>query len=88
MVPNLEEKGDHTGPNGKGRPCYQGAISIRLFRPKLHPTGQLLHKGVRKSDFGSVDGAITSCFDEGEVIGILGIEDDVIDGLLFHVNKG
>ena len=43
---------------------------------------------MRKPDFGSVDGTIAGCFDEGQVIGISRIEDDVIDSLLFHVNRG
>ena len=41
-----------------------------------------------EANFGSINGTIAGCFDERQVIGILGMEDDVIDGLLFHVNRG
>ena len=38
-----------------------------------------------KADFGSVDGAIAGCFDEGKVVRIFGIEDDLVDGILLSV---
>ena len=41
-----------------------------------------------EANFGSINGTIAGCFDERQVIGILGMEDDVIDGPLFHVNRG
>ena len=43
---------------------------------------------MRESDFGPVDSTIARCFDEGQVIGILGIEDDIIDCLLLHLSRG
>lgn len=39
-------------------------------------------------DLGPVHGTIAGCLDEGQIIGILRIEDNVIDCLLFHVNRG
>jgi len=41
-----------------------------------------LHEGVREADFGSVDGAIAGGFEEGEVVGIFGVQDDAVDVLL------
>ena len=63
-------------------------MSIRSSLASVYRTIELLHKGMRESDFGSVDGTIAGCFDEGQIVGILGIEDDVIDSLLFHVKPG
>ena len=78
----------HTGPSGTGRPCYKRVMSIRSSSASVHRTVLFLHKGMREPDFGSVDGTIAGRFDEGQVIGISGIEDDAIDSLLFHVNRG
>ncbi len=41
-----------------------------------------LHEGVREADFGSVNGAIAGGFEEGEVVGVLGVQDDAVDVLL------
>lgn len=37
---------------------------------------------MREPDFGSIDSTIAGCFDEGQIIGILGVENDVVDGVL------
>ena len=83
----VEARG-HTGPSGTGRPCYKRPMSISSSSPSVHRTVLFLHKGMREPNFGSVDGTIAGRFDEGQVIGISGIEDDAIDSLLFHVNRG
>ena len=48
-----------------------------------------VHKGVRKADFGTVDGAIARRFDEGEVFGIRGVEEGCgevsLEGCDIHV---
>lgn len=58
------------------------------LQPAKDPKVDFLHEGVGESDFGPVDGTIASCLDEGQIIGILRIEDDVIECLLFHVSRG
>lgn len=40
---------------------------------------------MRKANFSPVHGAIAGCFDEGKIVGILGIENDAIDSLLLYV---
>lgn len=39
-------------------------------------------KGVGEANFGTVDGAIAHGFEESKVVGIFGIEDDAIYGIL------
>jgi len=46
-----------------------------------------LHQGVREANFGSVDGAIAGCFDEGKIVGILRVEDDAIESLLLYIRS-
>ena len=84
MVLDVTGGRGRTGPNEKGKPYYEGAISTKIVSGQRVSQGVTLHKGVRESDFGPVDGTIAGCFDEGQVIGILGIENDFTDGLLFH----
>ena len=38
-----------------------------------------LHKGMGKSHFGTIHGSVADTLDEGEIVGILRIEDDLID---------
>lgn len=49
---------------------------------------KVLHKGVRESDFGPVDGTIAGCFDESQINGIMRIENDAIDSLPLRVSRG
>lgn len=37
---------------------------------------------MREADFGTVDGAIAGCFDEGEDFGVMRVTDEPIDSLL------
>lgn len=37
---------------------------------------------MREADFGTVDGAIAGCFDEGEYFGVLRVADEPIDSIL------
>ena len=37
---------------------------------------------MRKADFGSVDGAIAGGFDDGEIVGVLGVENYAVDSFL------
>ena len=46
------------------------------------PDGGLLHQRMREADFGTVDGAIAGCFDEGEDFGVLRVTDESIDSIL------
>ena len=41
-----------------------------------------LHECMRESDFGAIHGAIAHPLDKGEVVGILGIEENLINDLL------
>lgn len=41
-----------------------------------------LHQRMGESNFGTVDGPIPCCFDDGEVIGVLGVENDCIYNIL------
>ena len=72
------EKEDHAGRR----------VSRRDVDGGLLPEVKALHEGVGEADFGSVDGTIAGCFDEGKVVCILGIEDDLIDGILLSVRTG
>jgi len=42
-------------------------------------------EGMGKADFGTVDGAVAHGFDVGEVVGIVGVEDDSVYGVLLAV---
>ncbi len=42
-------------------------------------------EGMGKADFGTINGAVAHGFDEGEVVGIVGVEDDTIYGVLWGV---
>jgi len=55
-----EEK-DHTERRRRISCSYTGSVSS---------SGQVLHKGMRKPDFGTVDSAIAGCFYQGEVFRI------------------
>lgn len=44
--------------------------------------GGALHESMRKADFGTIHGAISSGFEDGKETGIVGIQKDVIDSLL------
>ena len=48
---------------------------------------QCLHEGVGESDLGPIDGTVAGCFKESQIIGILRIEDEVIDGLLLRISR-
>ena len=72
------EEEDHAGRS----------VSRKDIDGGLLPEVKALHEGVGEADFGSVDGAIAGCFDEGKVVCILGIEDDLVDGILLSVRTG
>lgn len=42
-------------------------------------------EGVGEADFGTVNGTIAHGFEEGEIVGILRIEDDLVYGVLHDV---
>ena len=44
-----------------------------------------LHKGMRKSDFGTIHGAIAHTLDQGEVVGIIGVKNNFIQRSLGHL---
>ena len=72
------EEEDHAG----------GRISRRDVDDGLLPEVKALHECMGEADFGSVDGSIAGCFDEGKVVCIFGIEDDLVDGILLSVRTG
>lgn len=41
---------------------------------------------MREADFGTVDGAIAGCFEEGEDFGVMRVTDEPIDSLL-HIER-
>jgi len=61
-------------------------VSTLLFLIRGSSLGVIyVHKGMGKANFGPIDGAIASCFDEGQVLRILRVHDDAIHGLLPQV---
>lgn len=66
----------------------ENQVSISWSSTESPPNVESLHKGVRKANFSSVNGAIAGCLDEGKVVGIFGIEYDAIESLLSYIRSG
>lgn len=62
-------------------------VSIRSILTESSLGSESLHKSMRKSNFGSVDGPIASCLEKGEVIGILRIKYNATECLLWYVRS-
>lgn len=47
-----------------------------------------VHQGMGKPDFGTVDGAISGGFEDGEIICVFGVEEEGVDCILFSEPPG
>lgn len=46
-----------------------------------------LHESMGEADFGPIDGAIAGCLEESEIIGVLRVQYNAVNGSLLHVRS-